>query len=58
MRRVGLARVALLPYNPASAAKYEWLCQPYQIEGEPQDEGRLAAMAAMAREAGLEVEIG
>ncbi len=58
MHAAGLERVALLPYNPSSAAKYEWLCQPYQIEGEPQDEDRLAAMASLAREAGLEAEIG
>ena len=58
MSEVGLERVALLPYNPSSAAKYEWLCLPYEIEGEPQDEARLATIAQMARETGLEAEIG
>lgn len=53
MRRVGLSRVALLPYNPSSAAKYEWLGLPYDIEGEPQSPERLASLLEMARDAGL-----
>lgn len=58
MRRVGLGRVALLPYNPAAGAKYEWLGLPYEIQEEPQDEATLARLAGLARESGLEVAIG
>jgi pyruvate formate lyase activating enzyme len=58
MRRVGLGRVALLPYNPAAGAKYEWLGLPYQIQEEPQDEATLSRLAGLARGAGLEVSIG
>jgi len=57
MREVGLTRVALLPYNPSSAAKYEWVGLPYEIEGQPQEGERLAELAEMARAAGLEAVI-
>jgi pyruvate formate lyase activating enzyme len=53
MRDIGLRDVSLLPYNPSSCGKYEWLGRPYEITGEPQDEARLAAIARMAQEAGL-----
>lgn len=54
MNRVGLKSIAFLPYNAAAAAKYEWFDLPFGIEGEPQDEGRLQAVLAMAIDAGLE----
>ena len=54
MREVGLGKVEFLPFNPSSAAKYEWLGLPYEIPGEPQEPSRLADIVAMAREAGLE----
>jgi len=57
MVRVGLPSVALLPYNASSGAKYEWLGLSYEIEGEPQSQDRLAALLAMAREAGLEAVV-
>ena len=57
MRRVGLSRVALLPYNPSSAAKYEWLGLPYDIEGEPQSPERLASLLEIARDTGLDAVI-
>jgi pyruvate formate lyase activating enzyme len=56
MREVGLARLAFLPFNPSSAAKSEWLGLPYDIHGEPQTPGRLAELANLARQAGLEAE--
>ena len=56
MRQVSLRRVALLPYNPAAGAKYEWLGQPYTIQAEPQSKETMQRMVTMAREAGLEVE--
>ena len=53
MRDSGLKDAALLPYNPSSAAKYEWLGLEYEIRGESQTAERLAELAAMAREFGL-----
>jgi pyruvate formate lyase activating enzyme len=35
MRGAGLHSVALLPYNPSAAAKYEWLGLTYDIAGAP-----------------------
>lgn len=58
MARLGLRRIALLPYNPAAGAKYEWLDRPYTVEGEVQSREALEALAAPGRAAGLEVEIG
>jgi len=58
MRRVGLSAVELLPYNPSSGAKYEWLGLTYEICGETQDPDRLAGFVHMARRIGLEAVVG
>lgn len=58
MRSVGLSAVELLPYNPSSGAKYEWLGLPYEIQGEPQRSDRLTRFVNMARQTGLEAVIG
>jgi len=58
MRAAGLRSVALLPYNEASAAKYEWLDRPYSLATERQTPAQLEAMLAMARREGLEAELG
>jgi pyruvate formate lyase activating enzyme len=58
MKKAGLPRVCLLPYNPSSAAKYEWLDLEYEILAAPQDEKRLAELLEMARQAGLEAVLG
>ncbi len=58
MRDAGLPSLALLPYNPSTAAKYEWLDLPYEIEAEPQPLERLRALLHRARRAGLEAVIG
>jgi pyruvate formate lyase activating enzyme len=58
MKDAGLTRAALLPYNPSSAAKYEWLGLPYEIEGETQDRARLEELARIGINEGIEVEIG
>lgn len=58
VREVGLASVAILPYNPSAAAKYEWLDLAYEIEGEPQSVERVAELVEMARRAGLDAVIG
>jgi pyruvate formate lyase activating enzyme len=57
MRAAGLRSIALLPYNAAAGAKYEWLDQPYQIEGTPQSLEELERLLGMARDAGLEARI-
>ena len=58
MRRAGLARVALLPYNSSAGAKYEWLGQTCQVRGERQSEEHLARLSGMVAEEGLEVAVG
>jgi pyruvate formate lyase activating enzyme len=55
MKGAGLHSVELLPYNPASAAKYEWLDMPYPVTGEPQSAEQLEAFQQMARQAGLKI---
>jgi pyruvate formate lyase activating enzyme len=57
MRQAGLRRVALLPYNAAAGAKYEWLGAPYTIEGAPQSADALRRLAIMASDAGIACEI-
>ena len=58
MRSVWLSSVALLPYNPSSAAKYEWLGLTYKIQGETQTRDRLASLVDMGRQMGLEAVVG
>jgi pyruvate formate lyase activating enzyme len=55
LQEAGLTRVALLPYNPSAAAKYEWLDRRYELCAEPQSEKVLQDLAGMARAAGLQV---
>ena len=50
MQGAGLRQAALLPYNPATAAKHEWLGQECEIAGEPQSPARLAEIIALAHE--------
>ena len=57
MQQHGLSQVALLPFNPSAAAKYEWLGLDYAISGEPQSEEQLGAILAMARDAGLDAAV-
>lgn len=58
MRQVGLCSVTLLPYNPSAGAKYEWLGQSYDIQGEPQSKNALQRMAEVAQRFGLAASIG
>ena len=58
MKGVGLSSVALLPFNPSAAAKYEWLGLTCEIQGEPQSSDRLDSFTDMAHRAGLEAVIG
>ena len=58
LKEAGLLRLALLPYNPSSSAKYEWLGRTCRIEGRSQDPEHLGHLLAMARKAGLAAELG
>ena len=56
---LGLSRIELLPYNQAAGAKYEWLDQPYSLEGATaQDSEYMVKLADICRQAGLEATIG
>ncbi|MEI7832052.1 MAG: glycyl-radical enzyme activating protein [bacterium] len=57
MHSAGLATVALLPYNPSAAAKYEWIGQQYEITGEVQRAEQLRGFVEMARAAGIDAVI-
>jgi pyruvate formate lyase activating enzyme len=57
MRRVGLERVALLPYNAAAGAKYEWLDRDYGLVGQPQSAEHLAALVALADAYNVQAEL-
>jgi len=57
MRKAGLQSVALLPYNEAAPAKYEWLDRDYGIDGTKQTAEQLDALCAMAKDYGLEAVI-
>lgn len=56
-RDAGLGRIALLPYNPATGAKYEWLARRCELEGEPQSAEQLARFRQMGLDAGLETVV-
>ena len=58
MKDAGLKSASLLPYNPSSGAKYEWLGLPYRIEGQTQGPDELARMLALARGQGIEAAVG
>ena len=58
MREAKLDRIALLPFNPATSAKYEWLDRPFALAGEPQTPERLAEIRCLGTRAGLRVEVG
>ncbi|MBI2859040.1 MAG: glycyl-radical enzyme activating protein [Chloroflexi bacterium] len=52
-------RIALLPYNSAAGAKYEWLGLPFKMQDlETQSEEYMTALAAICRDAGLTVQVG
>jgi pyruvate formate lyase activating enzyme len=58
MVEAGLARVALLPFNAAAPAKYEWLGREFRVTGEPQDDAFLEAILQRARAKHLEARLG
>ena len=48
----------LLPYNPSSAAKYEWLGRSFPLEARTQSKERLAELIEMASSFGVEAVTG
>jgi pyruvate formate lyase activating enzyme len=58
MVEVGLRRVAILPYNEATAAKYEWLDLPFAVPGARQSPEQLAHLLSLGEQVGLEVSLG
>jgi len=53
---VGVRRISLLPFNPASAGKYVWLHRPYPLgDLKTQSDAYVAALEGMLRDDGLEV---
>jgi len=57
MAEAGLTRAALLPFNAAAAAKYEWLGRTCEVRGEPQSESRLQELLDLACECGIEATV-
>jgi len=58
MRSVGLLSAALLPFNPATAAKYEWLGIPCPIDMEARPTATPVALLQLARRYGVEAVVG
>jgi len=57
MCSVGLCSVGLLPFNPFTSAKYEWLGLECEVQGEPQSSEHLDRLVALARSSGLHAAI-
>ena len=56
---MGIARIALLPYNAAAGAKYEWTGRGFDLAHlETQPEAHMAALAKVCEEEGLSVQVG
>jgi len=59
VRRFGIKRIAILPYNTATRAKYEWIGRPFALpDKETQSAEYLSSLAAICRHEGLEVQVG
>jgi pyruvate formate lyase activating enzyme len=57
--RLGLARIAFLPYNPTTGAKYGWLERDCSLASTTtQSQERLEQIRTLGRSYGLEVQIG
>jgi pyruvate formate lyase activating enzyme len=55
----GAKRIALLPYNSAAGAKYDWIGVAYELAGrESQSEEYMRELGDICRADGLEVQIG
>ncbi len=58
MLHVGLERVALLPFNAAAPAKYEWMGREFGFGESGRDDATLAGALGLALAQGLEAEPG
>jgi len=59
LRRLGLKRIDLLPYNEAAGAKYAWLGRDYPLAGlKTQSRAQMEALADLCRSYGLSVQAG
>lgn len=57
--RLGVRKIALLPYNGASGAKYEWVDLPFPLaSARTQSEEYMASLADLCREERLLVQVG
>jgi pyruvate formate lyase activating enzyme len=56
-RRAGIRSAALLPFNPSTGAKYEWLDLSFDMGGEPQSRDALRAFIELARREGVDAVI-
>ena len=55
----GIGRIALLPYNGAAGAKYEWIDRAFSMpDTEPQSDQYMRRLADICQSAGLEVQVG
>ena len=55
----GIKRIALLPYNSAAGAKYDWIGASYVLaERASQSKEQMQALAEICNLAGLEVQLG
>jgi pyruvate formate lyase activating enzyme len=58
-RDLGLQRIAFLPFNPATGAKYAWLGRDCALASrEQQDDARLQAIRELGESFGLDVQMG
>jgi len=56
---IGLSQIALLPYNGAAGAKYEWLGRDFDLsDKDTQSDGYMNELANICRHEGLSVQIG
>lgn len=56
MNDAGLSRVSLLPYNPSTGAKYEWVGEECVTEGVSQTAERMHEIEALASATGAETQ--
>jgi len=56
---LGIGSIALLPYNAATGAKYQWLGRSFALSDKrTQSKDYMASLALIAHEEGLQVQIG
>ena len=58
VRRLGIRKIALLPYNTAAGAKYQWLDRSFTLSDKGQTEEYMASLADICRAEGLTVQVG